>query len=137
MIMMVALKRDVWKGMEEAQLKDMSMETVMPYLASRERRTLKRLKMNPTLKLFMEKVRKVKKTNPKKLIKTRVRDAVILPEWLGLVFGVYNGKEYKRVEITLQRIGRRLGDYSHSTGRVLHSGPGVGATRGSKFVPLK
>ena len=85
----------------------------------------------------MEEVRKVKAKNPKKLIKTQLREAIILPEWLGLTFGVYNGKEYKRVDITLTKIGRRLGEFSHSVGRVLHSGPGVGATRGSKFVPLK
>jgi small subunit ribosomal protein S19 len=50
---------------------------------------------------------------------------------------VHNGKEFKRVDITADRVGKRLGEFSHSTGRVLHSGPGVGATRGSKFVPLK
>jgi small subunit ribosomal protein S19 len=71
------------------------------------------------------------------MIKTHLRDAPILPEWVGLVFGVHNGKEFKRVDITADRVGKRLGEFSHSTGRVLHSGPGVGATRGSKFVPLK
>jgi small subunit ribosomal protein S19 len=109
------------------------------YTASRTRtrRALLRMKSNPRLKHFVENVRDIKKANPKKMIKTHIRDAVILPEWLGLTFGIHNGKEFKRVEITLTKIGRRLGDFSHSTQRVLHSGPGVGATRGSKFVPLK
>ena len=91
----------------------------------------------PELKKLMDTVKETKQTNPKKMIKTHVREAIILPEWFGLTFGVYNGKEFKRVEITVQKIGKRLGDYSHSVGRVIHSGPGVGATRGSKFVPLK
>ena len=72
-----------------------------------------------------------------KMIKTHVREAVIVPEWIGLTFGVYNGKEFKRVVITVNHLGKRLGEFSHSTGPVKHSGPGVGATRGSKFVPLK
>ena len=72
-----------------------------------------------------------------KMIKTHVRDAVILPEWMGLTFGIYNGKEYKKIVITIKHLGKRLGDFAHTTGPVKHSGPGVGATRGSKFVPLK
>jgi len=134
---MVTIKKDVWKGIEEEKIPSLKSDEFIKHLNSRERRTLKRLNLNPKLKKFIENVAKIKKTNPKKMIKTKIRDAVILPEWLGLVFGVYNGKEYKRVDITLHKIGKRLGDFSHTTGRVLHSGPGVGATRGSKFVPLK
>jgi len=134
---MVGIKKDVWKGFDEDQIRAMSYDSFMAIIGSRERRTLNRLNQNPRLKKFMEKVRDVKKKNPKKVIKTHLREAVIVPEWLGLSFGVHNGKEFKRVDITVHKIGRRLGDFSHSTGRVLHSGPGVGATRGSKFVPLK
>jgi small subunit ribosomal protein S19 len=131
------VKKELYRGLEESQLKEMGMEEFLPLLSSRERRTLKRLNQNPRLKKLIEDVRKVKKESPGKMIKTHVREAVVLPEWLGLTFGVYSGKEFKKVEITLKHLGRRLGDFSHSTGRVMHSGPGVGATRGSKFVPLK
>jgi small subunit ribosomal protein S19 len=131
------MKKDTWKGFEEDQVAAISFDDFLKRISSRDRRTLLRMKMNPRLKKFVEKVRLVKKTNPKKLIKTHVREAIILPEWLGLTFGVHNGKEFKKVEITMNRVGKRLGDFSHTTGRVAHSGPGVGATRGSKFVPLK
>lgn len=131
------VKEDRFKGLTEAEIKDMNMEEFLPLIKARERRTLVRLNQNPKLKQLIETARKVKKDNPKKMIKTHVREAVILPEWLGLTFGVYSGKEFKRVEITVNHLGKRLGDFSHSTGRVMHSGPGVGATRGSKFVPLK
>lgn len=131
------MKKDTWKGYEEENAAGISSEDFMKRISSRNRRTLLRTKFNPRLKKLIENVREIKKANPKKLIKTHVREAVILPEWLGLSFGVHNGKEFKRVDITLNKIGRRLGDYSHCTTRVLHSGPGVGATRGSKFVPLK
>lgn len=131
------MRKDYWKGVEEENASSVSYEDFVKKIPSRNRRTLLRLKHNPKLKQFMEDVRQIKAKNPKKLIKTQLREAIILPEWLGLTFGVYNGKEYKRVEITLTKIGRRLGEFSHSVGRVLPSGPGVGATRGSKFVPLK
>ncbi len=134
---MITMKKDTWKGIDEEHAGSIPMEDFLKKISSRQRRTLMRVKLNPRLKKLVEKARLVKKTNPKKVIKTHVREAVILPEWLGLTFGVHNGKEFKRVDITLNKIGRRLGDFSHSTGRVLHSGPGVGATRGSKFVPLK
>ena len=131
------MKKDTWKGIDDEGILALPMDDFLKKTTSRNRRTMLRLKFNPRLKQFIEEVRKIRKANPKKLIKTHLREAVILPEWVGLTFGVHNGKEFKRVEITLTKVGRRLGDFSHSTGRVLHSGPGVGATRGSKFVPLK
>ena len=131
------VRKDMWKGYDEETIGKVSMEDFLKNTTSRNRRTLKRLKNNPRLKKFIENVRKVKAENPEKMIKTQIRDAVVLPEWVGLTFGVYNGKEYKKVEITIKKVGARLGDFVHSTTRVLHSGPGVGATRGSKFVPLK
>jgi small subunit ribosomal protein S19 len=131
------MKKDMWKGFDEENISSISYDDFLKRITSGNRRTLLRMKLNPRLKHFVEKVREIKKKNPKKVIKTHVRDAIILPEWLGLTFGIHNGKDFKKVDITLNKIGRRLGDFSHPTGRVLHSGPGVGATRGSKFVPLK
>lgn len=131
------VKKEVYKGLDEEKVRGMSMEEFLPLLSSRERRTLKRVNQNPRLKRFIERVRKIRKENPKKVIRTHIREAIILPEWLGLTFAVYNGKEFRNVEITVNHMGKRLGEFSHSTGRVAHSGPGVGATRGSKFVPLK
>ncbi len=131
-------RKEIFRGYEEEQMKGMSVEEFLPLLTSRERRTVRRANQNPAYKKLIDKVRKLKKEGKlDKPIKTQVRDAVILPEWLGLRFAIHNGKEYKQVQITLNALGKRLGELSHSTYRVLHSGPGVGATRGSKFVPLK
>jgi small subunit ribosomal protein S19 len=131
------MKRDVFHGVDAEKLKAITMEEFLKMTTTRNRRTMARLKFNPRLKAFIEKVKKIREKSPTKMIKTHMRDAIVLPEWIGLKFGVHNGKEFKQVEITYEKIGKRLGDFSHSTSRVLHSGPGVGATRGSKFVPLK
>jgi len=129
--------KDVWKGVEDSEVEKIPMESFMGKIKSRNRRTLKRLNQNPRLKKLMERAEKAKGSKSAKMIKTHVREAIILPLWVGLTFGVHNGKEFKRVDITYDKVGRRLGDFSHTVGRVQHSGPGVGATRGSKFVPLK
>ena len=116
------------------ELQEMTLEDFSKLLASRERRALSR-GLTKVEKKLLESVRRARGQD--KLIRTHARDMVVLPEMVGAKLGIHNGKEFKRVDITLNKIGRRLGDYSHCTTRVLHSGPGVGATRGSKFVPLK
>ena len=139
---MVEIVRDVYKGKKEEELKKMSLEEFSMLCKARARRAIKRALSGKNMKFqkLIEKVRKLKEKNHAKLkkgIKTHVRDAVILPEWLGLMFLVHNGKEWKPVKITLEKLGHRLGEYSHTTTFTKHSGPGVGATRGSKFISVK
>ncbi len=132
-------KITTFKGKTEEELQKLSIDEFAELLTSRDRRTIKR--MNTRFIKFKKLIKKVKdlkkEGKTKKTIKTHTRSAIILPEWLGLTFGIHNGKEFKQVEITIDKLGHRLGDFAHTTGRVAHSGPGVGATRGSKFVPLK
>ncbi len=131
-------RKYVYRGKSLEEISNLTLEELMPFLTSRVRRTLKRA--SPIYKKLLTKVRnarKMKLEGKEITIKTHVRDAVILPEWVGMKFGIHNGKEFKTVVIAPDMVGGRLGDYAHSTGRVLHSGPGVGATRGSKFIPLK
>lgn len=132
-------KIDKYRGKTATEMSGVSIDDYLPMLTSRARRALKRATANKSVpvKKLMKKVAAIKAKNPAKVIKTQVREAVVIPEWLGLTFAVHNGKEWKNVMITIDKLGYRLGDFSHTTGRVLHSGPGVGATRGSKFIPLK
>lgn len=124
------------KGLEE--LKALTIDEFTQLIKSRKRRFLQHGSVK--LKKLLEKIAKARKviaSGKDKIIRTHLREATVLPEWVGLKFGVHNGKEFKQVLIREEMIGRRLGEFSHTTGRVLHSGPGVGATRGSKFIPLK
>lgn len=137
----MAKRLEKYRGYTEEELKNMSIEEFAKLVDARTRRTLLRLVekgTNEPYRKLIEKVRKLREKNKlDKPIRTHVRDAVIIPEWLGLLFMVHNGKEWNRVEITLEKLGHRLGEYSYTTKAVKHSGAGVGATRGSKFVPLK
>jgi len=128
---------DKFRGKEKDELAKLSTADALPLLTSRARRTLSRVAGNKGLQVrkLMKKVAGMK--DAAKVIRTQVREAVIVPEWLGRTFAVHNGKDWKSVHISVDKLGYRLGDFAHTTGRVLHSGPGVGATRGSKFIPLK
>lgn len=127
-----------FRGKSIEDLQQLTVDEFMGLIKSRKRRMLEHAP--PRVKNLIEKIGKARKliaAGKPKIIRTHVREAVILPDWVGLTFGIHNGKEFKQVLIREEMVGRRLGEFSHTTGRVLHSGPGVGATRGSKFIPLK
>jgi len=121
-----------YKGKTLEELKKMSLEEFSKLLPSRERRSLLR-----GLTERQKKLLKGIRDNPKKFHRTHERDMVILPEMVDIKFGIYNGKEYKPVVISSEMLGHRLGEFALTRQRVLHSAPGVGATRGSKHIPLK
>ena len=50
--------------------------------------------------------------NPKFVQKTWSRATTILPEMVGSVIGVHNGKNFTPVLITENMIGKKLGEYS-------------------------
>jgi len=62
---------------------------------------------------------------------------VVLPEMVGMTIMVYDGKAYQFVNVLPEMVGHRFGEYSITCKLVKHSGPGIGATRGSKAVELK
>ena len=129
-------KKVQYRGKTPEELREMTADEISKLLKSRARRSLKRA--SARYRKLIEKVRKAEVDEKKeKIIKTHLRDAVILPDWVGLKFGIHNGKEFKTIEMKIEMVGHRLGEFAHTTGRVAHSGPGVGATRGSKFIPLK
>ncbi|PBP15713.1 hypothetical protein BUE80_DR013518 [Diplocarpon rosae] len=50
-------------------------------------------------------------------IKTQARSATILPNFVGLVFQVHNGKIYHDVVITEDMVGHKLGEFSETRKR--------------------
>jgi small subunit ribosomal protein S19 len=123
-----------FRGMNAEQLQKLSMEDFSKLLKSRPRRALKRMSAN--YKSLIAKVDAAKKSG-KKSIKTDIREAVILPAWIGMTISVHNGKTYQDLAITTDHIGHRLGDFAYTTKHVQHSAPGIRATRGSKFLAVK
>jgi small subunit ribosomal protein S19 len=122
----------IYRGKDIEDIKKMSITEFSKLLKARKRRSLKR-GLTEVEKNLLEKVRK----NPGKFHRTRCRDMIILPEMIGIKIGIYNGKEYVSIELKPELLGYRLGELVMTRKKVAHSSPGFGATRSSKFVPLK
>lgn len=116
------------------ELQKMSIEEFAKLVNSRDRRKLIKRGLTPQEKKFIE---NVKVTPEGKFIKTHLRDMIVLPLMVGRKIGIYNGKEFVAVNMIPDMVGHRLGEFSVTCQKVKHSGPGIGATRSSKFIPLK
>jgi small subunit ribosomal protein S19 len=55
-------------------------------------------------------------------IKTWSRRSTILPQFVGLTFGVYNGKKFIPVNVTEEMVGHKLGEFSPTRTFTSHSG---------------
>lgn len=90
---------------------------------------------------LMKKLRKAKKDcgpyDKPDVVKTHLRDMLIMPEMIGSVVGVHQGKVFTSVEVKADMVGHYLGEFSITYKPVRHGRPGIGATSSSKFIPLK
>ena len=133
-------KKFTFRGYTLEELQKLSLDDFAGLLPSHQRRSLLR-GLQPRYKKLLERVRVVRgqkeKAGREVVIRTHCRDMIILPEMVGLKFGVHNGKEFIVVEIKPEMIGHRLGEFSLTRQRVKHGTPGIGATRSSLYVPLK
>lgn len=48
------------------------------------------------------------------LVKTHLRDMIVVPEMIGSVIGIYSGKEFNQVEIKPEMVGHYLAEFSIS-----------------------
>ena len=69
-----------------------------------------------------EKVTKVREGGKREVIKTWSRRSLITPEFVGMTFGVHNGKKFISVFVTENMVGYRLGEFSPTRTFRLHSG---------------
>jgi small subunit ribosomal protein S15e len=132
--------QDFLKSNRMNRLLDLPSNQLLNILHARARRRFNRgLKRRPMG--LIKKLRKAKqeaKPNEKPdLVKTHLRDMIIVPEMIGSVVGIYSGKEFNQVEIKPEMVGHYLGEFSISYKPVKHGRPGIGATHSSRFIPLK
>ncbi|KAG9508521.1 40S ribosomal protein S15, partial [Fragariocoptes setiger] len=129
-----------YRGVDMDQLVKVSQGELKKLFPARIRRKLNRgLKRKP--QTLLKKLRKSKKEAPQgekpAIVKTHLRNMVILPEMVGSIVGVYNGRVFNQVEIKAEMIGHYLGEFSITYKPVKHGRPGIGATHSSRFIPLK
>ena len=129
-----------FKGYSSEQLQSLSVESLLPLLNSRQRRSLDKrvgMYMNDQKRKLREEIKLLREGKYKGQLKTHVRDMIILPDMIGLSISVHNGKEFSPVHIRPEMIGHYIGEYAITNKRVQHGSPGVGSSRSSLYVPLK
>ena len=60
----------------------------------------------------LKKAEKVRESGRNEVIKIWSRRSTILPQFVGLTFGVYNGKKHIPVLVSEEMIGQKFGEYS-------------------------
>jgi len=133
-------KKFTYRGIELEALLDLTNEKLAQMLPARARRRFQRgLKRKPMQ--LIKKLRKAKKEvqfgEKPTVIKTHLRNMIIIPEMIGSIVGVYNGKMFNSVEVKGEMVGHYLGEFSITYKPVKHGRPGIGATHSSRFIPLK
>lgn len=61
---------------------------------------------------LLKKVEKAKQSGRNQIINIWSRRSTILPQFIGVTFGVYNGKKFVPVLVTEDMIGRKFGEFS-------------------------
>ncbi len=120
-----------WQGLTEEQIKQLDLKEFTKMVPARQRRSLKR-GFTEQQKVLLKKIEKGEKN-----IKTHCRNMVILPQMIGLLLKVHNGKEFVPFSITPDMMGHYLGEFALTRKGVSHSAAGVGATRSSKAVSAR
>ncbi|CAM9283932.1 unnamed protein product [Choristocarpus tenellus] len=132
-------RKFTFRGVDLEKLLDLSMEEFMELVHARARRRMSRgLKRKPMA--LIKRLRKAKKDaapgEKPKGIKTHLRNMLIVPEMIGSIVGIYNGKSMNGVEIKPEMVGHYLGEFSITYKPVRHGRPGIGSTNSSRFIPL-
>merc|ERR1719454_186350 len=128
-----------YRGVDLDKLLDMSNQDLMEMFRARQRRKFSRgIKRAPIT--LLKKLRKAKKETAygekPEAIKTHLRNMVIVPEMIGSVVGVYNGKQFINVEIKPDMVGQYLAEFAITYKPIAHGRAGLGATK-SRFIPLR
>jgi len=120
-----------YHGFRLEELQGMGISELLPVMPARPRRKITR-GFTRGEENFLARIR----AGDDK-IRTHLRDMIIMPEMIGKEIEIYNGKEFQKVEIQPEALFHYLGEFALTRRKVSHGSAGIGATRSSKYVPLK
>ena len=124
----VRVKEKKYRGQTLDYLKGLDIREVSKYLPSRSRRTI--LRNFDVVEKFVKMCER--KIERKKRIRTHMRDIIIVPKMVGMRIGIHTGRVFQDVEIGIEMIGHRLGEFAMTRTRITHTSAGLGATKGSR-----
>jgi small subunit ribosomal protein S19 len=120
----------IYRGKTLEELKNMSTKEFSALLPARARRTLTRG--------FTEQQKKVlKNLKNNDRVETHCRDMIIIPEMLDKTIRVHDGRNFLQVLIQPEMLGHALGEFVMTRRKVVHSAPGIGATKSSASLSVK
>jgi small subunit ribosomal protein S19 len=120
-----------YRGYKIDELKAMGISELLPLMPARARRKVTR-GLSRGEETLLAKIR-----GGDEKVRTHMRDMIVMPVMIGKTIEIYNGKEFLKVEFQPESVFHYLGEFALTRHRVTHGSAGIGATRGSKYVPLK
>ena len=126
-----------FRGHTLDELQDMELDEVAELLPARQRRSITRGLTEEKEKLLAKAREADEEETANNPIRTHLRDMPVLPEMVNITFAVHNGQAFERVKVEPEMLGHYLGEFQLTRSSVEHGQAGIGATRSSKFVPLK
>ncbi|WP_330632332.1 30S ribosomal protein S19 [Halocatena halophila] len=126
-----------YRGHTLEELREMELAEFAELLPARKRRSIKRGLTNEQQKLLEKANGRGEEESANDPLRTHLRDMPILPQFVEKTFAVYDGQEFERVYVEPEMLGHYLGEFVLTRTSVEHGQAGIGATRSSKFVPLK
>jgi small subunit ribosomal protein S19 len=124
-------KEFLYRGKSLEEIQQMSLEEFIELLPARARRTVTRGMMDKNPRFFRHLDR------GDGTIKTHSRELVVLPSMISKTISIHDGKSFVNVPVTIEMVGHKIGEFAPTRKTTKHTGVGVGATRSSKYMPLK
>lgn len=119
-----------YRGKTLTELKEMSIKEFSTLLPARARRSLLR-GFTEQQKTLLKNLRKNER------VETHCRDMIIIPEMLDKPIRIHDGRNYIQVLIQPEMLGHTLGEFVLTRRKVVHSAPGIGATKSSASLSVK
>ncbi len=126
-------KEFTYRGKTIEELKQMDIREFAKLLKANEKRTA--LRQSDEIQKFILSCNEKIKQN--KLIRTHLRELVIVPKMVGMKISIHNGREFLPIEIVQEMLGHRLGEFSVTRQKIKHGAAGIGATRSSASQSVK
>lgn len=123
-------KEFTYRGKTLGELKKMSFKEFSVLLPARARRSLIRGFSEQQKKILV----KLKNNEP---VETQCRDMIIVPEMVDKAVKIHDGRNFIQVLIQPEMLGRALGEFVLTRRKVIHSSPGIGATKSSASLSVK
>jgi small subunit ribosomal protein S15e len=100
-------RRFFYRGLEVHTLLDLSHKELMDLLHSRARRRFARGHVPMQLIRRLRAAKKEATDGKPEIVKTHLRNMIVVPEMVGSLIGVYNGQAFTQVEVKVSDASRR------------------------------